>query len=321
MVSRERFLRLGATVAEHATTRRVRAAGQLLLLAGIVFVALRVRSLWHGSEIELSTIDWPTLVAAFSLTGAGVFATGFVWLAILRRLGASTQAGWIAVFFQSQLAKYIPGTFWQYAGRISLARTRGLPIRAVALSMPVELGASLAGGGVVCLLLLGWWGAAYAIAAVAVCAVAALRRRDPETRWSVSISACALATPLYAVIWLALGVAFWLTARAFLPVPLEHLPFYTGALAAAWIVGVVAVYAPGGIGVREGMLVALLHSRVGSADALVMAAASRIELSLADVLMAAAAFLILRRDRKTAASPAPEAGEVVAVNPRKSITE
>jgi uncharacterized membrane protein YbhN (UPF0104 family) len=318
MVSCERLYRLGATFAEHATTRRVRVLGQLLLAAGIVFVVLRVRSLWHGSHIELSSINWPSVVGAFLLTGAGVVSTGFVWLAILRRLGVRTRSQWIAIFFQAQLAKYIPGTFWQYAGRISLARTRGLPIRTVALSMPIELGASIAGGGIACVLLLGVWGIPFAIALAVACVAETTRTRDARSGWSVRLSASALATPLYALVWLVLGTAFWLTAKALLHVPVAQLPFYTGALAAAWIVGVVAVYAPGGIGVREGVLVALLHSRLGSADALVVAAASRVVLTLTDVFAAGVAFLVLRRHPTV---PTTDAEEAVVVNPQKSITQ
>jgi len=43
------------------------------------------------------------------------------------------------------------------------------------------------------------------------------------------------------------------------------------------------------------MLVALLHGRIGAADALVVAAASRLVLVLADVLLAAVSTAALRR--------------------------
>lgn len=316
MVSRARLVRLGASLAEHATTKRVRLLGQLLLLAAIVFVGLRVRSLWHGSHVDLARIDWTSLTGAFLLTGVGVLATGLIWLTILERLGADPRHGWVAIFFQSQIAKYIPGTIWQYAGRLTLARGRGLPTRVVARSMPIELGASIAGAGIVSLFLLGAWGILLAPVVVAGSLAVARRTGRGATKLRRDISASAVAAPLYAIVWVAVGSAFWLTARGIFSVPLSQLPFYTGAFAAAWIVGVVAIYAPGGLGVREGLLIGLLHSRLGSADALVVAAASRVILTLIDILLAAVAIAVLRRGKPAVADPGAPA---LSLDTRKSV--
>ena len=46
----------------------------------------------------------------------------------------------------------------------------------------------------------------------------------------------------------------------------------------------VAIYAPGGIGVREAVLVGLLRGKIGSGDALLIAAASRAVLTLVDLV-------------------------------------
>jgi hypothetical protein len=52
-----------------------------------------------------------------------------------------------------------------------------------------------------------------------------------------------------------------------------------------------------GIGVREAMIVVLLRSRLGSADALVVAAASRGILIAVELAAAAVGFLLLGRPR------------------------
>jgi hypothetical protein len=317
MVSRERLTTFGAAVADYATAKRVRLVAQALLLAGVVFVALRVRSLWHGNTVDLANVHWLSVIGAFLVTGVGVLATGFIWLAILGRLGAQTRRWWSAIFFQSQLAKYIPGTLWQYAGRLALASARGLPTGVVARSMPIELGASIAAAGVASLLLLGVWVIPIAVALAAGSLTIARRSESTRTKLSRDISAFALAMPLYAAVWVALGSAFWLTASGIFSIPIRQLPFYLGAFAAAWIVGVVAIYAPGGLGVREGVLIGLLHSRLGSADALVVAAASRVLLTLVDVLFAGTAFLVLRRGDRTAA--ADPGGPALSLDPPKSI--
>ena len=305
MPSRERFVRAATRAAEIATTRRVRVVVQLLLLAALAFGVLRLRSTWEKTTIKLDTVDWDALVGALVVAGAGVVATGFVWLLILNRLGIRTRPRWTAIFFQAQVAKYIPGSVWQYAGRVALARGRGLPIRPVAISMPIEVGASLAGGAIVAALLLGWWAVPIGAAAVAACVAVARSSGSREESEERKINAVATAIPLYAAVLTLIGAGFWLTARALVAVPADRFVYYVGAYAAAWAVGLVAVYAPGGIGVREAVLVALLHPPLGSGDALVVAFASRAVMTAIDIFLAGLGFLLLRG--RNGAFAAPEA--------------
>jgi uncharacterized membrane protein YbhN (UPF0104 family) len=92
------------------------------------------------------------------------------------------------------------------------------------------------------------------------------------------------------LVWGIYGVAFWTTGRALFAIPASDIPRYIGVFALAWLAGVVAFFAPGGIGVREAVIAALLTSRLGPADAIVLAATSRIVLSAIDIVAAAASF-------------------------------
>jgi hypothetical protein len=291
MLSRERLLRLGANVAERATTKRVRLVAQLLLVAGIVFVVLRVRSLWHGSHIEFGRVDWLALAGALLLGAAGTAAGAVIWLAILEALGVRTQRRWAGIFFQAQLGKYIPGSVWQYAGRAAVARSNGIPVRPVGVSLPVEFVASAVASGAMAAFLLGWWGVALIVPAALGLIVAErlARARQPAVRATLR------ATLLYLPAWLILGASLWLCARGLVAVPARDLAFYIGAFAVAFLAGLAAVYAPGGLGVREAVLVGLLSGRIGAADALVVAAASRLMLIVVDVVLAGVATATLRR--------------------------
>lgn len=293
MVSRERLLRFGATVAKHATTRRVRLLAQLLLVAAIVFLVLRVRSLWHGSHIELAEVEWLALAGSLVVGTAGTAAGALIWLAILDALGVRAQFRWTAVFFQAQLGKYIPGSVWQYAGRAAVARSHGIPVRPVGVSMPVEFVSSGIAAGSMAAFLLGWWGAAV-VGAVAVCLV--VLERPVRSRRPAAFAA-ARAALLYVPAWLLLSGSFWLCARGLVAIPAHDLPYYMGAFAVAWLAGLLAIYAPGGLGVREAVLVALISSRLAAADALVIAAASRLILIVVDVLLAGVATAAMRRTR------------------------
>jgi len=289
MVSRERLLRLGATVAERATERRVRVLAQVLLVAAVVFVVLRVRSLWHGSHVELASVDWAALAGSFVLAMLGTAAGALIWLVILDGLGVKPRLRWAGLFFQAQLGKYIPGSIWQYAGRAAVARSNGIPVGPVGVSLAVEFAAAAIAAGSMAAFLVGWWGALI-LAAVAVLLAASGR----PTRSRLPAHVTIRATLLYLPVWLLLGASFWLCARGLVAAPDGDLALYMGTFAVAWLAGLLAIYAPGGLGVREAVLVALLHGRIGAADALVVAAASRLILILVDVLLAGVSTAVLR---------------------------
>jgi uncharacterized membrane protein YbhN (UPF0104 family) len=307
MAWRERLLHIGATAAVIANGRRVRIAAQLLLLAGLVFVVLRLRSLWEEGHVNLRHLGWIWLVAAAVSAAIGVAAAGFIWLVILERLGVKTTLRWAAVVLQAQLAKYIPGSLWQYGARTALAQRQDISRRPLLISMPVELGASAAAAALVALFLLGPWGVLGAAVTVVALAGAAhtvflgarlARLFSKLTRLAVprqAMRAAATTTPLYFGAWLIIGLSFWLTARSLVMIPVRELPFYVGAFGAAWVAGLVAIYAPGGLGVREGLLIVLLRGRIGTADAAVVATLSRIVLTSVDLGLAGLGWLFLRR--------------------------
>ena len=187
-----------------------------------------------------------------------------------------------------------------------------MPARVAGASLAVETAAIVAGAALVAPLLLAGdaLGAAIAVIilhTVAVAAVAAARwpraGRAARAALARAVGAGAAVRPaeaaravgLFAGAWLVFGLALWVTARALFAVPAgEFLPM-AGAFAIAWIAGFAAVIAPGGIGVREAVLVGLLGPRIGEAEAILLAAASRIAFTLVDLGGALAAVAVMRR--------------------------
>ena len=297
----ERLLRLASKAVELANARRVRLVGHVLLCAGLAFLIVRLRSILRDGNIHLSTDGWAWLAGATVLGVIAVVGSSVIWLFIMRRLGSAVPWPAAAIYLQSQLGKYVPGGVWQYAGRGAMARGYGLSVRTVGRSLPIELGATVCAGAAFAFLAVGWWGAVGAAGAIAVARGVGVCL---DEGWTVR-RLTAQMIPLYGATWVLIGLSFWMTARAFLPVKSSDLALYTGAFAAAWIVGLIAIYAPGGIGVREAVLVAILAPRIGSADALVIAAASRAVFTLADLIPAALSVPLLRRQSQRAVEPAP----------------
>ncbi|MDP9261491.1 MAG: lysylphosphatidylglycerol synthase domain-containing protein [Actinomycetota bacterium] len=281
-------------------------AAQVLLAGGVVFVLFRLGSLWRNSHVAWSAVRWLPLVGALLIAIAAVAAAALTWNRILRALGVETRPRWAGVFLQAQLAKYVPGGVWQYAGRVALSRSEDIPVKAVTMSLPIELAGTVLAGGLLALLAAGPWGlAAAGLALVSVFALSvsgsAEKAIAAAQRWfgdrdvgAVPRGIVASFIP-YVAITALLGVTLWLVADALFGVPAGDLPFYVGAFSIAWLTGLVAVFAPGGLGVREAILVALLRGRLGTADAVVLATVSRAVLTIADLLGACAGVLILRR--------------------------
>lgn len=292
----------------------VRIATRLAALALLVYLGVRLWQLWSRDPVDFARADAGLASLSVVVAAAAVAGFGFVWIWILRQLGAlRASAGWIGLFFQGQLGKYLPGSVWQYAGRVALVHRRGVPVRTGLSSIVVEVVASAVAAGVVAALALPfvaavavWAGGALVLGGVAL----ALRRRVPAivsrlTGPDTAPAARAMprAAALYVPVWLAYGVAFWLTARALFAVPFSDLPHDAGVFAAAWIVGLVVVFAPGGLGVREAVIVALLSGRLGEAHAIALAAASRLVLTALDLAGGAAAFALpplVARSKRTA---------------------
>jgi hypothetical protein len=87
-----------------------------------------------------------------------------------------------------------------------------------------------------------------------------------------------------AVMWLLLGVHAWILLRSIAPGPSVSWPLATGVMALAWLVGFVVVFAPAGAGAREAAIVFLLGAVATPAEALALALASRVLMTLADAI-------------------------------------
>jgi glycosyltransferase 2 family protein len=117
-----------------------------------------------------------------------------------------------------------------------------------------------------------------------------------------------------AVAWSLLGWAFfsvhaWLLVADMTGKGTSVLPIAAGAYALAWSVGFVLIPFPGGVGPRELAFIAALAPVMPRGSAIVVAVVSRLVLTLADLIWAAAAGAIGRHhpaaaSQDSAASPA-----------------
>ena len=100
---------------------------------------------------------------------------------------------------------------------------------------------------------------------------------------------------LYILNYYMLGLSFYLLIRSFYSISLEHIFYLTGANAVAGIIGILSLFAPSGLGVREGILILTLRVIMPNAMAGIVALIARIWASGIELFLALAAFILAKR--------------------------
>ena len=269
------------------TTRTV----QWIVVAATVVVIIRLASQQREGlndlDLELEPL-W--LVHAAIATSAANLLLPLGWRCLIAAYGQFLSAGRaVRLWCLAQTARYLPTGLVAVASRLQLAAKEGIPRSVTATSIAIET-----------LILFGW--------AIAACAIFVPSTVVPNMmRW---LSGLIAAAGLLLAPWviksiggglsrinkvvipspkrrlLAQGTAFLgasvaaravgtvALATAFLEVSPTDVPLIIGASYAAVVAGMVGI-TPAGLGVREGVMAAILADRFGFADAAAFALLSR----------------------------------------------
>lgn len=209
-------------------------------------------------------------------------------LALLARAWCGQAAGGrqvalsdaVRVYGKAVLAKYLPGSVFQYASRQWLGLRAGMAQGAMAKASLVEIVLHIAfSAGIGAALLIGETPLAYLVLLGAGGAIAAVALRGGPGA-------------LGAVIWQAVfffgfaGLVWLMATQLGAPMGAGKL---TGWFMVAWLAGFLVPLAPGGVGVREAALLAL-GGAVNAAPILAVALVLRLITLAGDAIFGAAAY-------------------------------
>ena len=261
--------------------------GQLLLTAVVTVFIFRQLGVSWQAVTTLNPDRWRPdplwLAASLGMLGTAYLASGGLWGRMVQELGGPRLGvrKATAIYMTANLGRYIPGKIWQLVGLAVLARDAAVPpslaagaavlgqVTALAgaslvgsvalLGVPMGPGPILAGGWTLLVLLVAGVPSIFTRVltfAARLAGTEAPLQRAPDplfgVRWVL----------LYSFNWVLYAAAFWALARSF---SLPGGPVAVGSsFAAAYVLGYLALFAPAGIGVREGFLVAFLGPIVGS---------------------------------------------------------
>jgi hypothetical protein len=271
--------------------------GRLIAITCLVILVSIVVRYWD----QLPVIDWTAgsilvcgLVVAFGLVGHGLNV--LTWKALMGQREPVTFLQSLSIVGRSQIARYLPGNVFHYVGKAVLAKNQGLSTRWVVTSMVLEtvilIVAALLVGGVGYGIAREAWVALAGGGIVVVIVVPILFRLTashfpsvPEAMDAVGRANLAFSLVCQTTNLLLLGTSAYLFGRFLWP-GLFVLGWWdlTWASALAWVCGFVTPGAPGGVGVREGILVGLFSGALGVAAAAALFLALRLAQVLADLL-------------------------------------
>jgi glycosyltransferase 2 family protein len=302
--------------------RFARLLGYAVLIASAVyFFAALSRHANSLPVISWNQSTFAVLVGCLGLYLAQVSAAGLAWhfwLQAAREVSRPPLA--VSLFAISQFAKYVPGGIAQHIARVALGERHGLSRPGMIVTIALEQSWALVAGVAVAVtvtLLLGsvpdgitlpsplTWAPVVVLAMILPPALIWLggHRRPPFLdRWlgawraahprARTVAACFL---LYAAGIANSGWNVDLIARHVLGAQEGHVLLAISVFAVAWVAGFVTLVSPGGIGVREAVLLAGLTPAYGPGIALAAAMSYRVVTSLGDGLAFLLGLLIERR--------------------------
>jgi len=292
-------------------------------VVGLAIVGFAARSLVNNWEaLRSQPLDFrigPGWLVLSALVVWSMYAILIVaWRVMLAGWGQRLDAwGAARIWTVSSLGKYLPGKVWAVAGMALMAQRAGVaPWAATGSAVVLQVlaigtGAAIAGltgrraieaaypGAQAVLLLL----VAASIVGVGLLLWPPVLRRllrftapDAEQRGAPPVGGIALGIVANALAWVGYGAALWLLARGLLPSAALRPVLAVAVFTASYLAGFLALFAPGGIGVREGLFILMLQGPLGIGAATALAVASRLLLTLTE-LGAAVPFLILPQGR------------------------
>lgn len=282
-------------------------AAQWIFAAAIVWFAVRaLRGQWASVGDRLAAIrpQWGWIASATVIVLLTYFLLIETWRRILEASGERLPRNDAArIWFVSNLGKYIPGKVWSIAAMTVMAKNSHVsPVIAAGSSVLTQLVTVAAGIGVVliagartvdnpgiaiiaAIAIAGGLAAVPAILPALGRTIGSLTGRSivlphmsPKVLW--------IATAGAVISWITYGIAFQFFVRGILGSAAGATSSYIAVYAASYIIGFLALFAPGGAVVRESAMVTgmVRLGLTGQADALVVAIASRLWLTVTELL-------------------------------------
>ena len=300
--------------------RILRTAGAIAVTSA-AFYYLGTNLAKGASEVDLGVLrsSWPLILLCGLIVGLDAFLGAWSYHLVLRGIGYDIGLRRSArVHLFANLAKYVPGYVWQGVSKVYLSNKENVPIRQAGFVALLEMGMLVCSGllvGVlsfslqsaslpgfrprVIYLVIGAMMPALVLGLLpeAIHRTGILAKSKGKAKWEFEVDRGALWSAAGVMVfgWLLFGLALFIMARAFHPLPIKDVSTCVFSIVASVLLGLAIPFVPGGIGVRESAMVYLLAPIIPASVASLAAIALRLVIIICEMLGVLFTWLVSRR--------------------------
>jgi hypothetical protein len=288
----------------------------LLLIASVIFVARYIHSNWAMLGNREWDMQWHFVLFAVFGTWVTFLLSALFWQRTLATLGAEINyvQAW-RTYYPPLLGKYIPGKVWAVLGLAHFAVREGVPTEIAGVAAGLFQIAAIPGFSLAFLVTVPFWSLApsqsqiiLALSAILTIVIVSHPRilfpvlnfifriaRKPEIEVNANpLQIYWLLVVFSTAVSLFYGVAFAIFVRSLTLPSLSDYPMLAGSFCLAILLGLISIFVPAGVGVREGVLLAILSRQLSPDLAIVITIGSRLWFTVAEVSFVGISWLLLR---------------------------
>jgi uncharacterized membrane protein YbhN (UPF0104 family) len=300
----------------------------ILLIICLLFLGKRLTTYWKDIQQLLIELDVFLAAVSFLLLSLGFLIFPSSMVIFTRKTSKPITYLYSArAYFGSQLTKYLPGGIWVIPSRVVLLREMGFDATTSSLALATEM-ISLASASFLLGLLslgpvtttLGWNPYTILILFLGFLLAIGLLIVSPEllarflpsrftlpeafkeiARFSIAErgKSTLFSIMLYLVQWSIAGLGFHLLLISIDPqIGASNLLFSVGVFSFSWVIGYITIVSPGGIGVRESILVILLGTLAAEPIPILAAILYRMYWLVIELLLFAVVWLYKQTSQK-----------------------
>jgi glycosyltransferase 2 family protein len=296
--------------------KTIRIIGYFLTIISIIYIVWIGYLRWQEvAKIFYILNNWQIITLSIFIYALFYILIIFSWKLIIKGLGESIQfKDSYIIFGRSQIARYIPGNIFHYVGRHILAKNLRLPNSIIISSIFLESILIIAGSGLLALiavLIFSWQRIIFfsvnrlllfsgIIVFIVFLFLICIKFIPRFKKWLINNSLLieiktinlkklffiiVLVLFIYIFFFIGTGSIIWVLSKYFWPKESLSIFIFIGAYPISWVAGFITPGAPGGIGVREIVLITLLKPYLGESKALILSLIFRLITILGDFLL------------------------------------